>query len=388
MGQVKSLADFRRQHVVLRGGNLFSGIVDKGIDQVTVRSDNGVVVQFARDEVDFIADSIDYAADRLANRIVDDNPQTHAKMADWCLRYGALAAAQREIEWLSGREFSELELRELQRRLDRAVLPRTGNPEIATHEMPESSAPASRDLHTEHFLIREQLRTAVDSLSKESRREFTTQVHNRIVNGCTAARCHLSPSSSMRLWRNDQSPGLDSTMTQRNLLAILGQIDRQIPDNSRLLQYMTTAHGGQSAAVFEEGSPDWNIIRAWAASLVIDGVAAAESDPGVARTSWQEPVSPAETATSLSNRPPRPVDLLAGGEARGISSDPYDPEWFNRMYASNSRPGTAKGVRKPIPVAQPMPLVPAPPLEGRSDPDPTEAPAHGKTRPLPPVDDD
>ena len=393
-GQANQHADFRTQHVVLRNGSVFSGIVERANDQVTVRSQNGVVVKLTRPEVDFITDSIEYAAERIANRIIDNNPRAHVSLANWCLRYGALSAAQREIDWLSARGENQSELRELQRRLDLATTqatPAERNPVVADNTAKRNSDPLGTVTHSKHFLVRQSLQTAVDSLSKDAKRDFTSQVHNRIVNGCAAAQCHGSPAVAMRLWRDEGFTGLESTSTQRNLLAILNQVDRKTPDNSNLLSYMTTAHGGQDEPAFVRDSPDWNEIRNWIKSIVIaDEVAmdAPDATASISQTSFQVAPDGAMTTLPVGSALPMPVDLLSKSGKAEVSSDPYDPELFNRTYSS---PNIAPPQRFTAPSSSPVAREPAyrslPPVQ-QTETEAPVAPTTRNTRPLPPVDDD
>lgn len=389
-GQTNQYADFRTQHVVLRTGSVFSGVVERTNDWVTVRSQNGIAVKLTRSEVDFITDSIDYAADRLANRIVDDNPESHRDMANWCLRFGALSGAQREIEWLSSTDFSRSELRELQRRLEIVRNPATPavSNQVSADNQGSESEPPRKIVHSEHFLVREQLQTALDSISKNARRDFTSQVHIRIINGCAAAQCHGNPTIGMRLWRDDRSTGLESTSTQRNLLAILKQVDRQTPDNSQLLTYMTTAHGGQAEPAFLRDSPEWNEIRNWVTSIVIADEMVADASTSIAPASLQTPVNSVVASLANGVEPPEPVDLLSNSGKTELSTDPYDPELFNRTFSS---PNPATPFRSSAPTSTKFVTVPErhTPLPGvESVKETLVAPTIRKTRPLPPVEDD
>ncbi len=362
----------RIRHVILKSGSVFSGAVDVSGQQTTVRTDSGVVVRLEQDQIDFIADSLDYAASRLANRIVGDGAQEHLQLANWCLRYGALSAAQREIDWLRRWTGETADVRDLQRRLDQGnrelrgdTADAAGDGRNTAEESPEmwpaDGNPRTRQLPPSEpqMATHEELRQAVESLSRQARRDFTSQVHNRIVAGCATARCHGHASSAMRLWRPNGARGLDSTSAQRNLHAMLQQINRTNPPSSPFLEYLSRPHGGQETATFEINSSEWKEIRDWVISTALSPtVADGQTGSDIRQASWEEPADPAHAGLP-GPVPPQPVDLLSTTRrAAPVSTDPFDPDMFNRQFADP--------VRTPR-----QPAVAVPP---------------GKSRPLPPVD--
>lgn len=371
------VAGWRHEHVILKSGSVFSGIVERTGNVTTVRTDNGAVVRLNHDEIDFVADSLDYAASRLANRILDD-PVRHAKLAHWCLNYGALAGARRQIDWLIRHGGDPGDIGNLQSLLDRAQAERdlaltvpsvdAGMP--APLQLSATSRTRKLPSSVPGLATRAELRQAVESLSRESRKYFTSQIQNRVVAGCAAARCHGDNSTSMRLWGSTGGHGLDSTSAQRNLHAILQQINRRYPESSPFLRYLSLPHGGRTEPVFTPDSREWALIRDWILSTRRDSPADRElPDTRIVQASWDYPLS----REAAGSRPPQPVDLLQPLQPESTATnDPFDPQAFNRKYAG-PRPPAERSDPPPLPEPQPRPVADAPPAK--------------RIRPLPPVDD-
>jgi hypothetical protein len=374
--------EVQTRFVVLKNGKVFAGEAERETLKVIVRTETGAVIPFNRDEVDFVADSIEAAADRLSNRIVDDQPQSHIQMAHWCLENRALNGAQREIHWLETWGVKSPEVDELKRRIG-----------IARSVAQNPSAPASHNLVNESA---RQFHLVVDSIHPELRETFQSDVHMRLVNGCAAARCHGNPAVPMRLWAEGRAGGLNTTGGQRNLIAILEQIDMANPGQSPLLNRMITAHGGQTEPAFSSDSRDWEDVRRW-----VIGVAATRDEmrraaefansvtkPEIAPAAWQETITPPTRVVSESSHPlpPQAVDLLQEPDKDPVAADPFNPDVFNQKFAGAARPPASRFDPAQLPAAQPVPQT----VTGfeTTTADSRRAPSSGRIRPLPPVDDD
>ena len=336
------------QHVILKSGNVFSGQIEERGAQILVHDQRGATIRLSRDEVDFVTESLETAANRLANRITDQDPNSRIQLAEWCLRYGALDGARRQIAWLEQHSSDSIETRSLLQRWELA-LHASRSPELVENEQTVPNTPhhgLTRDLPESEPRIatREELRLAVQSLSRESRRGFTSQVHNRIVTGCAAALCHGKPSASMRLWRSQGSRGLDSTAAQRNLHAILGQINRHQPATSPFLKFLTHAHGGLEDPVFRKDSERWKEIRDWVLSTE-------EVPTPTGSLASGRPAAPADQ-----ERIPRPVDLSTAAAPDPVA-DPFDPDYFNRYHSGQHQPPARPPVDIPPRKSQPLPPV-------------------------------
>lgn len=198
---------------------------------------------------------------------------------------------------------------------------------------------------------------AVQSLTKQSRRDFTTRVHNRIVAGCAAAQCHGNPGSTLRLWRPQGSRGLDSTSAQRNLHAILQYVDRRDPESSSLIDFLAGPHGGQETGTFDVDSAEWKIIRDWVLTTIKEESLADNREQGVIQTSWQTTDS-AASGNPESGHPPQPVDLLtAARQSEPGDEDRFDPEYFNRNFAGAQPTTTSEAQPKPTGKSRSLPPV-------------------------------
>ncbi len=378
--------------VVLKNGKVFAGQVERDALRVIVRTESGVVIPFNREEVDFVADSIEDAADRLSNRIVDDQPQSHIHMAHWCLENRALAGARRELGWLEVWGVQSPEVDELKRRLALSLKPvQPGDSSVDTASAIQSEWPGVQNrAGSSEANSGRQFHRVLERIHPDLRATFQSDVHMRLVNGCAAARCHGNPSVPMRLWAEGRAGGLNTTGGQRNLIAILEQIDMANPENSPLLHGMTTAHGGQTEPAFPVNGREWEEVRRW-----IVGVAARQDEmqcgdqfaqnkgmSDVTPAAWQEAVAPPPSGPipegTTQPLPPKAVDLLQEPGSRPGASDPFNPDVFNQKYAGTTQMPAARFDPSQLPAAQPVP---------QSADVTNRLPPTGKVRPLPPVKD-
>jgi hypothetical protein len=376
-----TLSTATRQFLVLKTGSVYSGQLEFGGGKYIVHRHNGSSVRFRHGEVDFVTDSLEDAYRRLEARLAVEDVIGHQSLARWCLKYRQLENARRQLERLRQMPGGHKSIRTLERQLQVLASPRPEQIPLETAATEMETGPGIRRLpRTETSMAsREELKSTIDSFSRESLRDFNRSVHLRIVNGCTAARCHGDAENPLRLWRVDDGIGMASTGVQRNLHAIAQYIDRQNPEQSVLLRYISGIHADMDAPPYDPQSHHFHAIRDW---VLGTGIRTAESKPAeedsrISRTRFEDPPMPAADAPQelpemQGELIPAPVDL-SRNEPRFVARDEFDPAIFNRVYADPPSGGSPMTPPRDRIVELPEPPRPAPPPPRN-------------TRALPPVD--
>jgi hypothetical protein len=289
--------------LLLTNGEVLQGKVSRIADQYHVVLPVGEIRVRMADAEGFCRDLEDgYRFKRT--QIAPGQIDSHLALAQWCLRHGLTGHASGELAEALALNPLDPRIATVQRRLDLAL------------RKPASPAPPPRDPSAP---TNDELDRLVQSLSPRTVESFTTAVQPLLLNHCAAGGCH-APSSPARLrllrMPGDRPP--TRRLTQRNLHAVLGAIDRQAPAESPLLAAATQPHGGATAAVFtSRDAAKVRQLTAW-----VQAVAAAP---------------PAPRAASIEPAPPL-GQTSAGGSGNGPEgapsppADPLDPAPFNRRF--------------------------------------------------------
>ncbi len=354
-----------RQFLVLKTGSVYSGLLELRDGKYVVSRNNGSLMRFVTGEVDFVANSLQEAYEKLNLRVAKGDSLGRQKLVSWCLKNRQLQGAREQIDLLKLLTSSESTTVKLfERQLAALAKPRE---EIAPAPMANAGHQTSgirRLPKTDHKMAsRAELMALVESYDREPIRIYNRSIHNRIVNGCAAAKCHADAENPMRLWRVDNHGGIASTGVQRNLHAITQYIDRDDPLGSDFLKYARSAHGGSDAAPYESTSFHYHAIRDWVMiasgqdptrlqampqepSLQNDPAAETETEsgpetmPDISQTGYTD-ADDEFSLPGLPKRIPAPVDLSAE-EQRFRPRDEFDAEIFNRKYGLSTTPNRKK----------------------------------------------
>ncbi|MCP4885451.1 MAG: hypothetical protein GY904_02440, partial [Planctomycetaceae bacterium] len=163
--------------------------------------------------------------------------------------------------------------------------------------------------------------------------------------------------NSLRLWRVDNRGGLTSTGIQRNLHAISRYIDRNDPQESRLLKYVSEVHGDMDAPAYDPTSHHYHAIRDWILGTAIPGeLPGQQPNELISQTGFLDRPQPASGKVMQGELIPAPVDLSVE-EKRFVPRDEFDPQLFNREFGDR----TARLVPAVVPKPLPKPLTPSKP---------------------------
>jgi hypothetical protein len=239
-----SAPDSAAMIVVLRDGGVLSGKVSRAGDRYLV-SREGSEFQVAATNVLLVCRSLEEAYEQRRAKLGRADVDSHLVLAEWCLRYNLFSQAS--LELTAARELEPLHSRLalLERRLAAANKPRaqTRPSAQAAADNFEAAAPASAAANP--------LTTQLDELPKGAVERFTRRVQPILVNNCTLAGCHRRGGAQKFQLDRGLLHGLaNRRSTIHNLTATLALIDREQPEQSKLLAAARETHGGLERPIF------------------------------------------------------------------------------------------------------------------------------------------
>jgi hypothetical protein len=371
--------------LVMRNGEVFQGRITRNGDRFVVHVPVGEVSLRVSD-VDFTAPTLLDAYARKRERIQPDSGQDHVELAQWCQRQGLLEVAWREIGEAKAIDPSLPMIPLVQRRLEIAIQ--------------QSQAEQSSTRQVDSPATAEDLNRLVRGMPPGTVEQFTQTIQPLLMNHCAASGCHASlGSGKFHLLKVPSGQPPSRHLTQRNLIAVMQLIDANEPSASSLLTVPLRAHGGSKAAVFtDQQEAQYREMVRWVYRVTR---LPAPADRAVAASYEEEERSPPARVSPGGGSPSAPAgsesarqgysakmrtvrsrlhDAAArtapaakknAAEQAGASkavpgapapgkpaADPFDPEVFNRRFASP--PATAA----PDQPAGPFPSLDAP----RGDP--------------------
>ena len=332
-----------QQVLILRNGQTIEGrITQKEGVYVIDLSDGQIRVKAA--DVDLVCSGLEDGYRRKRAAIVSGDAHDHLELAQWCLRHGLLGSAAAELADAKTAEPNNPMIGALEHRLKMAL-----EPPSATIASKSAPGPSNDELDR---MIRGLPRGAIES--------FTQSVQPVLMNHCATAGCHGPQSDKgLRLFRIPTGKSASRRITQWNLYSAILFVDRENPTASRLLTVPSGPHGTAKVAIFNEHqAAQYKRLADWANQL------AQQSSPEVPAT--LNPIFMPAATTNAPAMPTPPQVLLqearkaralptAGqgptarrgaarasakpaGEATPVvseqSADPFDPEAFNRRYAT------------------------------------------------------
>ncbi|HTQ37802.1 MAG TPA: hypothetical protein VMJ32_02170 [Pirellulales bacterium] len=222
--------------VVLRNGEVLSGVVSRQGDRYVIRGD-GTEIRLASRDVDFLCQTLDEAYNVQRNRVVAGRIEDHLNLADWCMRQKLLGYAAREITAAMEIDSKNPRLVALDNRLQRELQP----------DVPQDTAADSTGKLQP--VSAEELERLVRSLPPSTVETFTATIQPMLLNYCATAGCHgPSSSSSFTLLRSSEERIATRRLTERNLYNTLEWIDHDNPIDSKLLSAAREPHGPHQAS--------------------------------------------------------------------------------------------------------------------------------------------
>jgi hypothetical protein len=240
----------RQGLLLLRNGEALRGRIARVGDQYHVVLADGEI-RIRATEVEGFCRDLEDGYEWKRSRLEPGKIQDHLALAEWCLRHGLTGHAAGQLAEAIAIDPSHPKLPLLERRL-----------KLASAEKP---APITPTATAQAQASNDDLDRMVRAMPPGTVETFTTTVQPLLLNNCAAAACHgASTQAQMRLARLPPGRSVSRRLTQRNLYATLKWIDREQPDESRLLQAPIAAHGTSKTAVFSErDASKYRQLYAW-----------------------------------------------------------------------------------------------------------------------------
>ncbi len=315
--------------LILRNGQAVAGTLTRAGDHFFVALPDGEI-RLRVDDVEMACRDLDEAYFRKRAGMPLGDVHRHLDLANWCMRHGLLGPAASELADAIRANPNHPHIPVLRRRLEMVLHPVDPKPAA---ELGEEQGPS-----------REELDALVRRLPSETVETFSSEVQPLLMNNCTSSGCHgPSTEHELRLMRVPRNRPGGRRITQQNLHAVLKWVDRETPENSRLLTVLIEPHGGMDRPVFTQRElgqlqqlagwvtrlrnlPDRD--EAPAAVYRLDQPPPMEN-AAVVVESGQSEESTEENAPNPFSRP----QVQRGAPVDGfVPADQFDPDIFNRRY--------------------------------------------------------
>lgn len=213
--------------LLLQTGKIVKGAVRQTTAGYVVNVPGGQLV-LPFDQVRFNAEDLEDAY-RLQRSSLPERPvSAHIELARWCHTHGMPDQACKEL-----RDVLRIEPEST---IARTMLQRINDQLLATKELP---AVAARN-HGQYSMLGDpKLGVPADTLGglpREAALDFVSKVQPLLVNRCATSGCHgIGSGNSFELQRTKLGKSPPKAHSERNLAAVLEQIDREQPLSSPLL---------------------------------------------------------------------------------------------------------------------------------------------------------
>jgi hypothetical protein len=288
--------------------------------------------------------SLEEAHRVLQGRANLDDPDERLRLAEWCREHGLRRQARDELKAAAQMRPGDARIRRLLDYMEQSLM-RDQAPRPAP--VAQSTVPP--------------VDVTADSLGM-----FASKVQPILMNACL--RCHTAGRGGrFQLTRVSGSGLTNRRSTEQNLAATLAEVDARQPAASRLLLKAVSLHarGMTQAPLKDRRAPAYRALERWV-NLTLENnphlreqaVASAPPAPGGERFGADRepaptpaPITPTASATPSAPEKPAPEKAAPGPKpvpasptpaakpAGPASSDPVDPEAFNREFHPRPQPG-------------------------------------------------
>ncbi|NQV24627.1 MAG: hypothetical protein HQ518_09690 [Rhodopirellula sp.] len=257
VNQPSNIADGERI-LVLRTGRVMKGRIKSISTGWLVSTDRGnAVIPF--EQVHFDADDLSEAYLRLRIQYGKPTVASHLRLAEWCLSQNILAEAARELRDALEKDSSNETARLMLNRVDNEIRRRTP-PE------PETEQPTDVVILTEQSLGDAEVEEvqSLSGLSPETAREFVASIQPLLLNKCGNARCHgPAAENDFQLTRLRSGASNSRIVSERNLAAVLNDLQPGQNGRARLLEVIRGSHAGQTIFNGRYGAVQMQTLQQW-----------------------------------------------------------------------------------------------------------------------------
>jgi hypothetical protein len=313
----------QRAVLVLHNRHVLEGNVTPAGDYYLVSLGKTGQVRLAAKEVEMVCRDLQEAYQRKSEKIAGKPASAHLDLADWCIKQSLFDGARREIALVRQLEPQHPQIASLEKRIEFATT---------------TAKPVVRSIPSTATVSAEQLERTMKEQPPGTVEHFTAVVQPILMDRCGAAKCHGSgATTSFQLLQPIPGKIASRRFTQRNLFAALGAVDKELPEQSPLLEMARKPHGFTKAAPFKtDEDRQYREIAKWIHSLRIVPPQAPPATVSPAALGTLRPqmgdngspaawIGPADESASTGGDSAAAAPLTAG-------RDPFDPEVFNRRF--------------------------------------------------------
>jgi hypothetical protein len=344
--------------LVLQDGGVLTGQISREADCYVVTRAGGQI-RISASRVLLECDSLEEACNHRRRQLIRPTAEAHLALADWCLRYGLVVPARRELTDARALDATHPRLELLERRLANAEREPRAFSNGAPPRPAIAGAPPRRDEPPGSQIagLSPQSLAAVSEVPARVVERFTRKVQPVLVNNCTASGCHAAGGAQPFQLDRALLHGLaNRRTTMNNLAATLALVDREQPQLSPLLTVPRRTHGGMNDPVFGPRHEqafghlvDWVALVTQREPSQPPASVSAEAEPDLLAAEAPAP-EPLVSETTRGDAPirfdddaarltPATRQLRFGAQLqRWQPRDPFDPEIFNRQH--RAEPGT------------------------------------------------
>ncbi len=320
--------------VLLKNQNVIFGKTTQLGNQVIVSRDDGTEIRLNVEQVWCWADSVQQLHEfRQANR-TPGNIRIHLDDIRWCLRYGLLDQAGKELQLAYRIDPTNSQAIALEEQLlrERKAIRRFDEPsELIAKPINANSAPPAANSLSKVDLVSYVASSEPESeLSPTAISHFGSRVQPILLNRC--AGCHRSenPNTKWSLIRPTFGSRASPRITRLNALSTVGQVNKTTPEESALYKRAIDSHGGAHRSIREKDVAIRRSILEWLTIVGSNQNPAQKVAPANDLAPIQIPDDAAQPISAVKETKPE----RSGGRLPAVQN-PFDPEIFNRRYHSD-----------------------------------------------------
>jgi hypothetical protein len=224
--------------LLLRNGEIIQGLITHAEDRYRVVVPGGEIT-VKQSEVLCCCPNIEAVYEQRVKIIRQDSVQDHLELTEWCQRVGLPEQAEDELAQAKAIDPTHPLIPLLERRLKMAA------ETVEQGEGTGKPVPVGPTAHELDLMVRGMPPRTVEA--------FAQTIQPMLMHSCATAGCHgQGAGKGFELLHIPAGTNASRRLTQRNLYAVLGYVDRNNPANSPLLTAPRRAHGTARAPIFTD----------------------------------------------------------------------------------------------------------------------------------------
>ena len=316
--------------LVLRSGGTMRGVVAQAADRYIVQFDATNEARVPLHEVAYVCRDLEEAY-RCKLEESGAGVEARLNLARWCFENGLFARAADQLLAIEAQYGPQSQSEWLHQQLLQVAS--RGNAAAKPADAPPVPRAPLLD-------VAGRLR----DLPEDAVVDFTRTVQPLLLNRCATSGCHGPQGKSAYLLLRPPGNGpITRRLTERNIAASLSFIDRGAPQQSRLLEFARTAHGGRNVPPVASNEPvSYEALENWMRSIAKSAELAKPRNIGEPNELLFQPapttpsVSPAAAMEDdAAPMTPKSMSTVTPTDAQDMDyrpRDPFDAEVFNRRY--------------------------------------------------------